>query len=417
MASKFLALLLVVVAVEARVTYRNHKVLRVPVITRDQADVISQLEQEGIDVWSMVIGREAHLRVAPWEMERVNTTLNEVGMFATVGIHDVQQLIDEEQQVIAEADKERGRATWIGKSFVRYSEIVAWINALPSNCGGKCSVTKVGKSYESRDIYVIRISNNIAQSGTRQVIFLEANIHAREWLSHATLAYIIQTMLDQYGTNAKITAALTNFEWHFIVVSNPDGYEYSWTNDRLWRKTRSRNGVCYGVDPNRNFDSYHCGEGTSSSSCSDIYCGPSPFSEAETKVIRDYTTSIKSRMVVFQSVHSYAQMIMLPFAYTMNAYPSDFTELSRVVRAMADAVYQTSRKIYSTGNVADLLNPAAGSSMDWVRQALNTKYVMAWELRPTQNTPNGFVVNPSEIIPAGNEVLQALLTMVETIRL
>ena len=35
---------------------------------------------------------------------------------------------------------------------------------------------------------------------------------------------------------------------------NPDGYEYSRNFDRMWRKTRSRNGGhCVGVDPNRNW--------------------------------------------------------------------------------------------------------------------------------------------------------------------
>jgi carboxypeptidase A2 len=403
---------------EARVSYRDHKVLEVPVANRDQAKVIHELEQMGIDVWSAVIGKEAHLRVAPEELKMVNQTLVEAGMLPRIAVRDVQQLIDQEDKelIAASRNQQRGRAAWVGTAFVRYSEIVSWLLALPSTCGGKCAVQSVGKSYEGREIYVIRISNNIQQSGSRKVLFFEANIHAREWLSHASIAYIIEEMLTKYGSDARITTALNTYEWHFIVMSNPDGYEYSHTTDRMWRKTRSPQGRCFGVDPNRNFDDHHCGEGTSTSPCSDTYCGPSPFSEKETQVIRDYTTPLASRMVVFQSVHAYSQLLLLPFAYTTGAYPSDYAELTRVAKVQTDAIFTNSRKVYTAGNVADLLYPAAGSSMDWARTKLNTKYPMAWEVRPGQNAPNGFIVPPSEIAPTGTELLMAFLAMSETIR-
>lgn len=418
MASKMmLALLLVAAVAEARVSYDGYKVLSVHLRTKAEAKFINELEHEGVDVWSAVIGKNAHLLVSPYELSKVNTTLVEAGMYPTVAIRNVQELIDLETEAIQAADEQRGRASWIGKSFVRYSEIVAWLESLPSTCGNKCAVSKIGTSFEKRDIYAVRISNDINASGNRKVLFFEANIHAREWLSHASVAFVIDAMLDGYGVNSRITDAMDKFEWHFIVLSNPDGYEYSWTNDRLWRKTRSPQGVCTGVDANRNFDSHHCGEGTSNNACSQTFCGSRPFSESETQVIRDYTTPLASRLVVFNSVHTYSQLLLLPWAYAANTYPSDFTELMRVGRAMTDAIYQNSRKIYTVGNTVDLLYEAAGSTHDWAREKLNVKYPMTWELRPNQNAVNGFVVAPSEIAPTGTELLQALLTESEVIQI
>merc|ERR1712241_1631412 len=71
-------------------------------------------------------------------------------------------------------------------------------------------------------------------------------------------------------------------------VANPDGYEYTFTDDRLWRKTRSPQGICYGVDPNRNF-AYHWGElGVSTNPCSDTFCGDRAFSEVEPDNVEEH---------------------------------------------------------------------------------------------------------------------------------
>lgn len=48
-------------------------------------------------------------------------------------------------------------------------------------------------------------------------------------------------MISKFGTDASITKALKAYEYNFVVVANPDGYEYSQTNDRMWRKTRATN--------------------------------------------------------------------------------------------------------------------------------------------------------------------------------
>ena len=65
-----------------------------------------------------------------------------------------------------------------------------------------------------------------------------------------------------------LTNIISNYNWVFIPLLNPDGYVYTWYNKttRLWRKNRSvtkeqqilwkktNNELCIGVDINRNFD-------------------------------------------------------------------------------------------------------------------------------------------------------------------
>ena len=94
-----------------------------------------------------------------------------------------------------------------------------------------------------------------AESGAPNV-WIEAGIHAREWISPAMATYIIDSLL-----NNDVDEFTNKLNFHIIVNANPDGYEYSRTNDRMWRKTRSNHGSnCPfdGVDGNRNWG-FHWG--------------------------------------------------------------------------------------------------------------------------------------------------------------
>ena len=64
-------------------------------------------------------------------------------------------------------------------------------------------------------------------------------------------------MVEDYGKDSEATALADLYDWYFLPVINADGYVYTWTHDRLWRKSRKPNPEsedCVGVDLNRNFD-------------------------------------------------------------------------------------------------------------------------------------------------------------------
>ena len=56
------------------------------------------------------------------------------------------------------------------------------------------STVSIGQSYEKRDMRVIQISK--AGSGAPN-IFIEAGIHAREWISPAMATYLIDSLLNK----------------------------------------------------------------------------------------------------------------------------------------------------------------------------------------------------------------------------
>ena len=120
-------------------------------------------------------------------------------------------------------------------------------------------------------------------------------IHAREWLAPSSAIYIINQLVER---RENISSGMKSLDFYIIPVLNPDGYEFSHTSNRMWRKNRSGTGSCRGVDLNRNFDTYFGFTNASNDTCSIIYRGKSANSELETRAFTKAMRKIKRKIVV-----------------------------------------------------------------------------------------------------------------------
>ncbi|HEX5896421.1 MAG TPA: M14 family zinc carboxypeptidase [Thermoleophilaceae bacterium] len=124
----------------------------------------------------------------------------------------------------------------------------------------------------------------------------------------------------------------------FVCVSNPDGYEFTFTpGNRLWRKNlREQNGIAGiqsgdGVDPNRNFP-VNWGldnEGSSPDPASETYRGTGPASEPETQAMRNLWNRVDFEFQ--KNDHTAAELILYPQGwqqYTPAADDPIFTALA-----------------------------------------------------------------------------------------
>lgn len=197
-------------------------------------------------------------------------------------------------------------------------------------------------------------------------------------------------------------------------MANPDGYVYTWTNDRMWRKNRRNNaGSCEGVDLNRNWDA-HWGIGASTNPCSEVYQGTSAFSEPETKLLSDEMKRLNNarKLDVVMSIHSYGQIMLYPYGWTTNPAP-DTEEMKKKANIFADAAKTHANTIYTVANSAGGFYYASGATDDWAKEKLGTKYSYTLELR--DKGTHGFALPADQIQSTADEVWKGMDMMLEAI--
>ncbi|XP_026736336.1 carboxypeptidase B-like [Trichoplusia ni] len=289
--------------------------------------------------------------------------------------------------------------TW--KQYHRLDDIHGFLDYLAKTYPSIISVNSIGKSYEGRDLKMLRISDGKAGN---KAVFIDGGIHAREWISPAVVTYFINQFAENFDVESD---DIKNIDWYFLPVVNPDGYEYTHRSDRLWRKNRKYGlgiSTCTGADLNRNFGYRWGGKGSSGYPCSDIYRGSGPFSEPETKAISEFFKNTAAKFSAYLTYHSYGQYLLYPWGYD-NALPADHKDLDSVGNQMAEAIRKTGGSQYKVGSSSGLLYPAAGGSDDWAK-SLGIKYTYTIELSDTGRY--GFVLPASYIEPVARENLAAL---------
>ncbi len=127
-----------------------------------------------------------------------------------------------------------------------------------------------------------------------------------------------------------IVNLLQTTELWFVLVANPDGYQYTFDYDRLWRKNlRDNDGdnqitPLDGVDPNRNFPEHwkFDDEGSASITSDETYRGPSARLRAgDPGVDRSLYNRVDFRFHV--NYHSFGELLLYTFGFQVNSPSAD----------------------------------------------------------------------------------------------
>ena len=206
----------------------------------------------------------------------------------------------------------------------------------------------IGHSLRGQPIYAMKVTADATKvaDNSRPAVLYSAVQHAREWLAGETERRTLRLFLDNYGKSgtavgtdgqpvagvsaSELTSLVNTRELWFILIANPDGYDFTFDPDnRLWRKNlRDNNGDGQitgvdGVDPNRNFPTHwnYDDEGSNTATASETYRGTGPASEPETQAF----VSLMNRVhfVYNKNDHTAAQLILWPFGWQVDTHPAD----------------------------------------------------------------------------------------------
>jgi predicted deacylase len=238
----------------------------------------------------------------------------------------------------------------------------------------------IGRSAEGRQLWAVKISDNVAIDELEPEVLFVAGQHAREHITIEQALYL----LDQLTSgDPRVVDLISKTEVYIVFNLNPDGSEYDTRGEfpRFWRKNRQKP---FGVDLNRNWGYHWGGHGNvSRDPRSDGYRGKKPFSAPETRALRAF---VRSRVIggaqqikAAIDIHSAAELVLWPYGYTTKNTAAGMTakqyaRLAHLGRIMAHA------NGYKAEQASDLY-VAPGELPDWLWGEYHI-YAYTFELGP-----------------------------------
>jgi Zinc carboxypeptidase len=209
------------------------------------------------------------------------------------------------------------------------------------------------QTLEGRDVFGVEIARNVKGSDGRPTFYVDGIHHAREWPAGEYPMIYAHYLVEKFGKDKAVTRLLKKGRVIVVPIVNPDGFDYSRSSplaqqtnvdaahstpcgiggcEGYWRKNRrsftgltipvaQKNPDAYGVDPNRNYSFHWGGGGASPDETSQTHYGTAPFSEPETKNVRDLILSENVTGIV--SNHTSGRLVLRPWGDTYRNSPDE----------------------------------------------------------------------------------------------
>ncbi|KAF3800281.1 putative metallocarboxypeptidase A [Colletotrichum gloeosporioides] len=412
---------------DAKVNYDGYHVYRV-----STANAPSDLQSRLVSFPSIDLKDFIEVAVPP----------NDIGGFEALRLdaqllsNDLGNQIREESRVISSTPlTKRGglpSLSWFD-SYHSYDDHVQYWKDLHAAFPNNSQWLDIGSSYEGRNIFGLKLWGG-KPAENKPIVLWHGTVHAREWITTMTVEYLTYQLIEGYRSgNKNVTAFFDAYDFYIVPFHNPDGknspsrptrapqstnfhqgFVYTQTTDRLWRKNRQprSNVTCIGTDGNRNWDfqwNYPLEDGSvSSDPCSQTFRGLSPGDTTENVVLSALSRKLAATpggIRLFIDWHSYSQLILLPWGFSCapDVLPKNLQAQRDVGGGYAAAINATSGEEYQVGPSCEILYYSTGSARDFHHGALNATYSWSVELRPKTSGAGGFVLPPELIRPTVKE--------------
>ncbi|MCS7258506.1 MAG: M14 family zinc carboxypeptidase [candidate division WOR-3 bacterium] len=251
-----------------------------------------------------------------------------------------------------------------------------FLRNLAQNFSNICVLDSLGRSYENRMMYGIKISDNptLDEENIEPGVFICGLHHSREWATIEVCLFFADSILRAYNSNPNIQNLINNHQIWIFPVINPDGYVYDYPQQRSWRKNRQPFSGAIGTDINRNYlgacDTNRYGfwgalaSGAQSSHypSSETFMGAFGASSPEIKNVTNFFR--QHNINVSLSFHSYSELVLWPWGF-LNIPTPDNALYTRVGNTMASLINKLNGGTYTPGQIPSLYIVSSGSD-DWI---------------------------------------------------
>ncbi|KAF5025088.1 hypothetical protein F66182_2857 [Fusarium sp. NRRL 66182] len=295
------------------------------------------------------------------------------------------------------------------ESYHGFEEHLQFSSDLRASFPNNSDIFTIGKSVGNREIRGIHLWGS-GERGKNPAIIWHGNVHAREWLTGMTVEYMAYKIIEGYKDNdVLIRDTLDRYDFYIMPIVNPDGFVYTTTTDRLWRKNRQKRSrqPCVGTDINRNWPyKWSVPGGSSTDPCDETYRGLAAGDTPENRALVNHTMTISQKTGIRSYIdwHSYSQLILLPYGYDCSVKASNIDTQMKLAGGVADAINKVHGLEFEYGPTCETIYQTSGQSSDYVFDIAKAELAWGIELRPARLTGGGFVVPASQIIESGEEI-------------
>jgi len=351
------------------------------------AQQLAAFEEKGLDVAESrvtALGVEAQMILTSSQVQDVRAEGASATLTRVAGGKTVKQF--------AVAQAANGYTVW--KSYDEPGGYRDQMYALARSFPQITKLVRIGTTLNGREILALKITQGARDKpdGSRPAVLFSATQHAREWIATEIDRRLMYHYLNGWKDNDKpIKDLLKGTELWFVPVMNPDGYQYTFDVERLWRKNlRDNDGdgqttIVDGVDPNRNYPEHfkYDEEGSSKITSSQTYRGPGPASERETQAIQWLSDRVGFEFNL--NYHSNGRWLLYPEGWQVGSPTAD----DPIYFALSGNLDRPAIEGFHPGLSSDVLYVTNGEANDFMHKRGGA---LAWTPELSPGCPTcGFV--------------------------
>jgi hypothetical protein len=127
--------------------------------------------------------------------------------------------------------------------FLRYDELMAWVDDLVAEHPDLIEVETYGQSHEGRDLRLVTVTDRATGlHDTKPAHWIDANIHSVELTASVAACRVLQHLVEGFVTgDEQVTRALRTRTFYVVPRVNPDGAEWALADSPHYRRSSVRN--------------------------------------------------------------------------------------------------------------------------------------------------------------------------------